>query len=61
MNAFLSLASDAGELAGAFGAGGVTREDGSFTMVDVPPGNYTLIAESVRPHFHRRSARSPFP
>jgi hypothetical protein len=45
VNAFLSLASDAGELAGAFGAGGVTQEDGSFTMADVPPGNYTLLAD----------------
>ena len=45
VNAILSLASEAGELAGAFGAGGVTRDDGSFTMADVPPGNYTLIAE----------------
>jgi hypothetical protein len=44
-NTFLNLTSDAGELPGAFGAGGVTREDGSFTIADVPPGNYTLIVE----------------
>ena len=44
-DAFLSLTSDAGELGTAFGAGAVTREDGSFTMADIPPGSYTLIAE----------------
>ena len=44
-DAFLSLTSDAGELGMPFGAGAMTREDGSFTMADVPPGNYTLVAE----------------
>jgi hypothetical protein len=44
-NAFLSLVPDAAELPSAFGAGGVTREDGSFFMAEVPPGAYTLIAE----------------
>ncbi len=44
-DAFLSLTSDAGELGMSFGAGAVTREDGSFTMTDIPPGTYTLLAE----------------
>lgn len=44
-DAFLSLTSDAGELGMPFGAGSVTREDGSFTIADIPPGNYTLVAE----------------
>lgn len=44
-DAFLSLTSEAGELGMPFGAGAVTREDGSFTIADVPPGTYTLIAE----------------
>ena len=44
-DAFLSLTSDAAEQEMPFGAGAVTREDGSFTMADVPPGNYTLVAE----------------
>ncbi len=44
-DAFMSLTSDAGELGMPFGAGTVTREDGSFTMADVPPGTYTLVAE----------------
>jgi hypothetical protein len=44
-NAFLSLTSDAGELGTPLGAGGITREDGSFTMADIPPGRYTLVAE----------------
>ena len=44
-NAFLSLASEAGELGTPIGAGGVTREDGTFVMADVPPGTYTLVAE----------------
>jgi hypothetical protein len=44
-DAFLSLTSEAAELGMPFGAGAVTREDGSFTIADVPPGNYTLVAE----------------
>jgi hypothetical protein len=44
-DAFLSLTSDAGEMGTPFGAGAVTREDGSFTMADIPPGSYTLVAE----------------
>ena len=44
-NAFLSLTSDAGELGTPLGAGGVTRDDGMFTMADIPPGRYTLLAE----------------
>jgi hypothetical protein len=43
-NAFLSLTPDV-ELGAAFGAGGLTREDGSFMMAEVPPGTYTLVAE----------------
>ena len=41
-DAFLSLDSDAGELGGRPGVGGVTRADGSFTLADVPPGSYAL-------------------
>ena len=44
-NAFVSLNAAAEELASTFGYGGVTREDGSFMMSEIPPGNYTLIAE----------------
>ena len=44
-NAFLSLTSDAGELGTPLGAGGITREDGTFTMADIPPGRYMLVAE----------------
>src|SRR5687768_9641063 len=40
--AFLSLATDSGELGVPLGVGGVTRADGSFTLPDVPPGSYTL-------------------
>ena len=43
--AFLSLAADAGEVGMAYGSGGITREDGTFSMADIPPGTYTLIAE----------------
>ena len=43
--AFLSLAADTGEVGLTSGSGGVTREDGTFTMADIPPGTYTLIAE----------------
>ena len=43
--AFLSLAAEAGDVGMSFGSGGVTREDGSFLMADIPPGTYTLIAE----------------
>jgi hypothetical protein len=44
-DAFISLTSEAGELGTSIGAGGVTREDGSFTLADIAPGTYTLIAE----------------
>jgi hypothetical protein len=44
-HAFLSLTSDTGELGASIGAGGVTREDGTFTMAEIPPGRYTLIAD----------------
>lgn len=44
-DAFLSLTSDAAEQEMPFGAGAVTREDGSFTIADIPPGHYTLVAE----------------
>lgn len=44
-NAFLSLTSDAGELGTPLGAGGITRDDGSFTMAEIPPGRYLLVAE----------------
>jgi hypothetical protein len=43
--AFLSLAADAADVGMSFGSGGITREDGSFLMADIPPGTYTLIAE----------------
>jgi hypothetical protein len=43
--AFLSLAAETGEVAMAYGSGGITREDGTFSMADIPPGTYTLIAE----------------
>jgi hypothetical protein len=41
-NAFISLASD--DDISAFRVGGVTREDGTFTLSDVPPGKYVLSA-----------------
>ena len=44
-DALLSLTSDAGELGSLPGTGGVTRDDGSFLMAEVPPGRYTLLAE----------------
>jgi hypothetical protein len=44
-DAFISLTSEAGELGTSVGAGGVTREDGSFTLADIAPGTYTLLAE----------------
>jgi len=44
-HAFLSLTSDAGELGASIGAGGITREDGTFAMAEIPPGRYTLVAE----------------
>jgi hypothetical protein len=40
--AYLSLAAEGAELGVALGVGGVTREDGAFTLADVPPGSYTL-------------------
>jgi hypothetical protein len=40
--AYLNLAAEGGELGVALGVGGVTREDGGFTLADVPPGSYTL-------------------
>jgi hypothetical protein len=43
-SAFLSLTSEAGELGVPLGFGGVTREDGTFTLPEVPPGTYTLTA-----------------
>ena len=43
-NAFLTLTSEAAELGVPLGAGGVTHEDGTFTLPDVPPGRYTLSA-----------------
>ena len=43
-NAFLNLTSESAELGVPAGIGGVTREDGTFTLPDVPPGRYTLTA-----------------
>jgi hypothetical protein len=43
-NAFLNLTSEAGELGVPLGVGGATREDGTFTLPEVPPGTYTLNA-----------------
>ncbi len=42
--AFLNLVSDDSELGIPIGIGGATRDDGSFTLPDVPPGSYTLYA-----------------
>jgi hypothetical protein len=44
-DAFLNLASEAGELGVPLGIGGATQPDGTFTLPEVPPGTYTLIAE----------------
>jgi hypothetical protein len=43
-NAFLNLVSDASEFGTPLGIGGVTQPDGTFTIPDVPPGRYTLVA-----------------
>jgi hypothetical protein len=43
-DAFLSLVSEGSELGVPVGAGGVTRSDGTFTLVDVSPGRYVLKA-----------------
>lgn len=43
-NAFLNLSSEASEFGIPLGIGGVTQPDGTFTLPDVPPGRYTLIA-----------------
>ena len=44
-DAFLNLASEAGELGVPLGIGGATQPDGTFALPEVPPGAYTLIAE----------------
>lgn len=44
-NAFVTLSSEAGDLGTIPRVTGATREDGSFSLIDVPPGTYTLIAE----------------
>jgi carboxypeptidase family protein len=44
--AFVNLTSDASELGTPLGFGGLTRDDdGAFAIANVPPGNYTLVAE----------------
>jgi hypothetical protein len=43
-NAFLTLISETADLGTPLGIGGVTREDGTFTLPDVAPGRYTLTA-----------------
>jgi hypothetical protein len=43
-DAYLNLESEAAELGVPLGIGGVTRRDGTFTIADVPPGRYRLIA-----------------
>jgi hypothetical protein len=43
-SAFLNLMSDAAEFGTPLGIGGVTQPDGTFTIPDVPPGRYSLIA-----------------
>jgi hypothetical protein len=43
-DAFLNLVSEAAELGVPLGVGSATREDGSFLLADVPPGDYTLFA-----------------
>jgi hypothetical protein len=45
-HAFLTLTSESSELGTPLGIGGVTREDGTFTLPDVPPGRYVLSAAS---------------
>jgi len=45
-NVFLNLASDSAEFGVPVGLGGVTRDDGTFTLPDVPPGHYTLTVSS---------------
>ena len=44
-DAFLNLASESTEFGATGGGGGVTRDDGSFVIADIPPGTYTLVAE----------------
>jgi hypothetical protein len=43
-DAFLNLVSEGSALGVPTGAGGVTRSDGTFTLVDVSPGRYMLKA-----------------
>ena len=43
-SAFLNLVAEATELGDGVGAGGATREDGSFIIPDVAPGAYMLYA-----------------
>jgi hypothetical protein len=43
-DAFLNLVSEASELGVPLGVGGVTRSDGTFTLVDIAPGRYILKA-----------------
>ena len=43
-NAFLNLVSETAEFGTPLGIGGVTQPDGTFTIPDVPPGQYTLNA-----------------
>jgi hypothetical protein len=49
LNRFVSLASEAGDLGTVPRISGATRDDGTFSLPDVPPGAYTLIAEVRSP------------
>jgi len=46
VDAYLNLVSEASELGVPVSYGGVARGDGTFTLSDVPPGQYTLTATS---------------
>jgi hypothetical protein len=39
---------------GSEAATGITRADGSFTLLNVPPGTYTLLARRTLSHFESR-------
>lgn len=57
--AFLNLTSDAGELGTPLGIGGVTRDDGTFTLPEVPPGTFTLTASLLDGGVNSEAAAVP--
>ena len=64
--AFLSLAADAIDVGMSFGSGGITRDDGTFTMADIRPGPTRSSPRSVPVQVPllksaRRRSRSPAP